>query len=1464
MAAFPYRLVIHLTVSIMETSITHIVHLADIHIGSSADRGVEYRCVFDKLFSAIANGRPQGVLVVIAGDIFHYKTKYSGEDVDDFHYLMRGLSAYPVIIIPGNHDDNVRNPSRTDLITPLTTDYPNVIYRKESGVFTVHGLKFYHVNIFDAERLTSDEIQQAIEAAQFPIMLFHGAINGTKYNNHTVSGSKITARTIALTRLLLAGDIHQHQFITPNAAYSGSLIQQNIAEDRAKGYIIWDLNTNSGQFVALENNHGFIRLDLRGQTVGQTMAALETIARSRPEHLRKVSIITDAPEEMARQQAEQVKAITGRLDRVKRVETHPAIINPLANVVEALTELVRKSGATEDQLAAIIELHTSKTVAYESRRWHVTRLAFDYMFKYGKGNVIDFTKLTGTSGVVAANCAGKTSIIDVLVFGLFGESLRGDLKSVKRNGSERMSVRVDFNVKGVDYYVDRAYSKSKAIVGLYKKENDAWVNISGGSIDNTNTMICNLIGTIRQFLATGLYYEAREDIFRLGAADRMKLLVELFGVIDNSSIIKDIKRTIAATNKKIAKLVVPRQGDHKTDLVAINAQLLEQQALRAQLAAELSEIDTSMNTIRARIVALRPIDQVSAELTMAEQSLARARRELAQIHVEQEVNHAEIVTIEPAKRIELQSKCDPSLPSCDQLSKEITHIKAVLPPASGMSAAQLAEGPALEKQLGALNEALAGFPAPPPMPTASDGTKLIEALVKRLDSLSLRPEVTWISTLQAQVDKLSAKLGQIQLGPGVSPCDDLGPLETRLSGLKTQKHEDTGRLRERIDELSCKIGNIQLKPRHPHDNIGELEGELGGLVLRVVGGEVDVLRAQVDKLRAALGLQFEATCRSCTHNKSILAEDLVRAEGRLVEAEQAAERARKENAVITERRQEVMRKINVARQIESDNTMAEHLEIEHGVLVAELKRAEFALERAISIQRENDEVDAERRALAAKIATVRRVMSENDTYRRLKREHDDLSADLMQTRGKLAETMQLDVETRQFNAAVASEIATLKSQITEMRRIADLNKDIELTKANIANITNKLAAIRQANASNTERSAMLKRLALLEKQLDRSRESEMASRLLGRLYLYEQYLLCKQRDALTADISALERRAMVLSAERDSIVACVPLVEQLGALGVKRHQLMEQREAAIELIGRLTDRQATTSKEIGVYDEYWATYPPLKADLDKYKLYVECLESPALMTSIISKNMPKIIDRCNDNLSTAASFRLTYNITETKVEFYIEDQETHVKSPAALASGFQKFIMMVSLRLAIAMTTPIACDFIMIDEGFGCMDDDNISKISDLFSLITGDYRFVFIISHKHELQNIITDPLYITSYDDATIGAKCSRVNNSLAHEPLPNAVAAGKRPIIGYPINVPVADLGPIEDTPRVAGGGVIGYPANTQPADLGDGIVFVDGKKKIKCECGLLISHDYMKQHVMRTKHKDRMRDLGRAHN
>jgi len=258
------------------THITKLYHLSDLHI-QLYKRHNEYQEVFNNVLDYLKKekklyGIPEltnkniPIIALITGDILHSKSDLSPECIQLTYNFLKSLSnLMPLVIIPGNHDVNMNNKERLDALTPIIADLPKsnpIYYFLESGVYQLSNLMFYHASIFDCNIIPPIHTKQKNFTS---IMLYHGRVNGavlfnglelTEDNNKT-----ITPSAFANYDITCLGDIHKHQFITPNIAYAGSLIQQNLGEDiNNHGLIKWNIESKTGQLIPIQNTWSYVTL----------------------------------------------------------------------------------------------------------------------------------------------------------------------------------------------------------------------------------------------------------------------------------------------------------------------------------------------------------------------------------------------------------------------------------------------------------------------------------------------------------------------------------------------------------------------------------------------------------------------------------------------------------------------------------------------------------------------------------------------------------------------------------------------------------------------------------------------------------------------------------------------------------------------------------------------------------------------------------------------------------------------------------------------------------------------------------------------------------------------------------------------------------------------------------------------------------------------------------------------------
>jgi DNA repair exonuclease SbcCD nuclease subunit len=189
-------------------TIQKIYHIADVHI-RNLKRHTEYKEVFERLYQYITDTKTDNSVIVLAGDIVHAKTDMTPEVIEMTQTFLKRLSdLLPTILIPGNHDANLNNPSRMDALTPIVNalNHSNLHYLRDNGVWEMGGISFSHSSVFSD---TKDIIPSSEVGGDFKVALYHGPVDKVK----TEQGFEIQNKNVNLDSfngydLVLLGDLH--------------------------------------------------------------------------------------------------------------------------------------------------------------------------------------------------------------------------------------------------------------------------------------------------------------------------------------------------------------------------------------------------------------------------------------------------------------------------------------------------------------------------------------------------------------------------------------------------------------------------------------------------------------------------------------------------------------------------------------------------------------------------------------------------------------------------------------------------------------------------------------------------------------------------------------------------------------------------------------------------------------------------------------------------------------------------------------------------------------------------------------------------------------------------------------------------------------------------------------------------------------------------------------------------------
>jgi len=528
----------------------YIHHISDIQI-RNLKRHKEYEEVFERTYEEVRKHKDNAV-VYIGGDIAHSKTEMSPELVDQLSRLFKNLSDIcPTILIAGNHDCNLNNISRMDVLTPIVNNlqHPNLHYLKRSGVYKCADVKFVVWDVWEKE---DDYIEAKDFKGDTKIVLFHGTVDKSETDLGFKLPSDVNISKFKGYDLGLLGDIHKRQHLNKKEtiSYCGSLVQQNHGEGLSHGYLLWDVPKRKSEYIEIPNDYGYYTIDIDNGKVPDCpdmpkKARLRVrVANTKPSELKKAMSLIHSKYGIKEVTVTKTDSIFSN-EKVRGQRITVGNIRESDYQYGLIEEYLKQNHFVDDETLIEIkkineELNGRLPEDNVNRGvvWKLKKFEFDNMFSYGENNVVDFTKLSGIIGMFAPNASGKSSLLDAVSFCLFDTSSRAyRAVNVLNNKKNDFYCKATLEVEGVEYFIERFGKRHKnghvkVNVDFYSYD-DAGEKISfnGDQRRTTQLNIRKLIGTYEDFVMTALSLQTNSTVFiDKTQKERKELLAQFMGI----------------------------------------------------------------------------------------------------------------------------------------------------------------------------------------------------------------------------------------------------------------------------------------------------------------------------------------------------------------------------------------------------------------------------------------------------------------------------------------------------------------------------------------------------------------------------------------------------------------------------------------------------------------------------------------------------------------------------------------------------------------------------------------------------------------------------------------------------------------------------------------------------------------------------------------------------------------------
>lgn len=642
-----------------------IVHLSDIHI-HKCKRHDEYRHCFEHLYrqlremTSVTKDKTDSFIIVITGDLFENKRDFRPETWDlatDFLTALADIAF--TIIIAGNHDMLERNTTIVDSITPLVKNIKRLHYCRYSGIYETPAVNFVVSSLYDRQFVDARQCVKLREKNNKPLVaLYHGTVTKTatkiasnpSRETHETSSRFRSISDFQRFDAVLLGDLHQCQMITEKMGYAGSLIQQNQGEPiDGHGFLLWKIHTDGfrSEFVELPNQWAHVTIRCRDDRIVDSHEmerchAKKLYLRITSQRCSPITVRALVKQYMRNHYPDRnIVSLTVQNQLVASEEgDEMSRNNEVDNEVEKTdTVTAAAQSAFDDWLVATLrnkhrlnmlrpirELHKEycgqQSGADKRVYWRPIWMEFQNMFGFGGDKTHQISFESQINCLTAPNRSGKTSIINTLLFALFGAtplspSSRTFTYDVVHNQATHGHVMLLLLHDQQYYLIERKSIRQKSSkttsIGLKDLRNysfrvELWQSdrlkrkiklLTHQQRQGTDIKLKQMIGDLSSFrLLNMINKESNLSILDMSAGQRLKSFQEMFGLQYLS---------------QCRQLNQQRLKDHKALLIRNTGQL---DVLRSEMASQttpgmLAPIDSSnlAKTVKHHDQMINSLDQ---------------------------------------------------------------------------------------------------------------------------------------------------------------------------------------------------------------------------------------------------------------------------------------------------------------------------------------------------------------------------------------------------------------------------------------------------------------------------------------------------------------------------------------------------------------------------------------------------------------------------------------------------------------------------------------------------------------------------------------------------------------------------------------------------------------------------------------------------------------------------------------
>jgi len=1133
---------------------------------------------------------------------------------------------------------------------------------------------------------------------------------------------------------VLLGDNHKYQYLNKQKtiAYSSSLIQQNFGEDLTyHGIIKWNIINHSSEFIKVYNKYGYYVLHINN---GKITEKLTNISKSPRIHFvirntNQIELNNIINYLNANYDVQQI--LKEYIDNNINYETKEVVekLNSSIDQNELIIKYFDGKNIKKDDVKKILEINNELNkdiIKHESNRnfrWNLISLKFSNLFSYGEDNYINFKRKHGVIGILAPNYYGKSSILDIILYVLFDKCSRGNIRDIMNIFKNDFMCKLKIGIGSYTYIIKKSGKRNKdsvkSRVDFYRVIKDNIENLNGDDRRGTCENISTIFGEYTEFTYTTISLQnSNNNFIDMSQMTRKKFLNELLNID-----IFDKLLEIAQDKKKelLIEINLLKIGDDVNTLTTSKDSFKHQ---ISDIGIEIDEITRKIssicNMIETKRKELVPIDNnlksSIVSLNIKKDKLLKIEKEIKtqeyENNCDKENINCRIKKIVLIDESIINEKHQKIINSNKELSSKLHNDINELSIHIELDVVEYnQEELILEKEttlknyeknntlILKLNESNKEF-----NDVINSYNELVSNIYSKIEVLILNRKS--IIKLDEDIDSL---------------CDMSGKYKNDIETLK----DDIREIDELLNKFHDEYETLDIKISE-YDGIDQLVDEKQGYEKEIVEIDCEINKVSLQILNGEKILEqlknhkFNPECEYCVQNPFVMNAYEIR--------DKSLPAMIDEFNKLEFNKQQISNKIDytIDEKYKIYLSLLEKKKIVHEQLNNkndEKTKNNMKLDKLL-----NNLLDIERKYKIA-IDNEENIKFNNvinQDIKKLKEELDVLKHNYTQYNKNNDKIMKLNKLKEQYNKKL-DELEINMEKCSKNKIIIENNKksrdDIDKIKKELSDIDNFIdIEYENYNKNKKEKDVLNMSLIKIDEKILSNKE-----RLIG----------------VSMELKDIENEILKVELNEKNKIFNKRIENAIDEMEVEKNKLQKELTALNE--GKMFLRIKLVSLEEKMERNYKNNQllEEKQTEIELYKRYIESIQVDGIPYMLLQEYIPILEQEVNKILLSFVNFRVKMKVSNTNVDVLLEREEkTYV---AQLSSGFEKFVINLSLRIALTnLSKKCKPNFIAIDEGWGAFDHTNINNVGEIFDYMRNWYDKVIIISHIEELKGNIDEIIEI------------------------------------------------------------------------------------------------------------------------